>query len=146
MGKPAGLAKEQQRALDRLKLIPAIDLVRYPYARLQAPQKKTKAGVPVAGLLDLAAMKLAALARRGLRRDFWDLFVILDSGISLKEAGRAYVRRFGLAQPDLYHVARSLTYFADAEKDPVYPEGLSRREWERIKSFFGAEASKLLRK
>jgi hypothetical protein len=46
-----------------------LDFVRYPYALLDAPA--TLYGVSVAGLRDLAAMKLSAIARRGLRRDLY---------------------------------------------------------------------------
>jgi hypothetical protein len=210
MGKPTGLAKEQRRALDRLKGVPGIerfylaggsaiashlhhrrsvdldlfsvskevdlstlavsirekvpdlevvsasdvslharigevpvDFVRYPYAPLEAPRAGAEA-FPVAGLRDLAAMKLAAIARRGLRRDFWDLKAIADAGLSLREAADAYVAKFRLAESDLYHVLRALTYFADAESNPVYPQGLTRRGWERIKQYFEEEAPKLL--
>jgi hypothetical protein len=212
MGKPTGLAKEQRRALDRLKSVQGIerfylaggsaiashlhhrrsadldlfslsknvdlqafavslrekvtevevvsasdaslrvllgevpvDLVRYPYAPLEAPRVGVEA-FPIAGLRDLAAMKLAAIARRGLRRDFWDLQAMADAGLSLQEAANAYVGKFRLAESDLYHVLRALTYFTDAEKDPVYPPGLTSRGWERIKRHFEAEAPKLLPK
>jgi hypothetical protein len=67
----------------------------------------------MAGKLDLAAMKLAAIARRGIRRDFWDLFAIVQSGLSLRECARGYVEKYGVGEADLYHVLRSLTYFED---------------------------------
>lgn len=120
-----------------------VDIVRYPYRLLEPPSPGPEA-FPTAGLRDLAAMKLAAIARRGLRRDFWDLYAILGVAFSLREAASAYVARFGAKDADLYHVLRALTYFDDAEKDPVYPEGLSPQKWGRIKVFFQKEAPKLL--
>ena len=63
-----------------------VDLVRYPYPPLEPPSSGPE-GFPVAGVRDLAAMKLTAIARRGLRRDFWDLHAILQSGLSLRDAG-----------------------------------------------------------
>jgi hypothetical protein len=120
-----------------------VDLVRYRYAPLDPPDPGP-VGFPVAGLRDLAAMKLAAIARRGLRRDFWDLATIVESGLSLSDAAHAYVAKFRLAEADLYHVIRALTYFDDAEKDEILPNGLTRRGWERIKNFFESEAPKLL--
>jgi hypothetical protein len=120
-----------------------IDFVRYPYPPLEPPAQ-VGLGVGLAGLLDLAAMKLAAIARRGLRRDFWDLREILRRGISLRESADAYVARFGVREADLYHVLRGLTYFDDAERDPVFPRGLDVRTWEEIKAFFHAEAPKLM--
>ena len=56
-----------------------IDQVRYPYPPLRAIER-TADGIAVASLLDLAAMKLGALSRRGLRRDFWDLAEIVRRG------------------------------------------------------------------
>lgn len=56
-----------------------IDLVRYPYALIQPLQTK-ETNFPLAGLRDLGVMKFAAIARRGIRRDFWDLFEILNLG------------------------------------------------------------------
>ena len=120
-----------------------VDFVRYPYPLLDSPGRGPS-GVKVAGLRDLATMKLSAISRRGIRRDFWDMYAILDAGLTLKDAAAAYVERFGLGESDLYHVARSLTYFADAEKDPAYPRGLSRAHWDEIKRFFAQEAPGLL--
>lgn len=52
-----------------------IDIVRYPYPTL-ARTRPGPEGVLVAGLRDLAAMKLAAVAKRGVRRDYWDLSLL----------------------------------------------------------------------
>jgi hypothetical protein len=120
-----------------------VDIVRYPYAPLEAPTPGPEA-FPMASLRDLAAMKLAAISRRGLRRDFWDLYAIAEAGLSLRETSVAYVEKYGVSDSDLYHVLRALTYFVDAEKDPVYPRGLTPAKWERIKTFFLAEAPKVL--
>ena len=122
---------------------PPTDFVRYPYPPLEPPKVGTE-GVAVAGVLDLSVMKLAAIARRGLRRDFWDLFAIARAGTSLDESAAAYVRRYGVAEADLYHVLRALTYFADAEKDPVLPRGMTGESWEEIKRFWRQEAPKIV--
>jgi hypothetical protein len=134
------------QAVLRLKLgdLP-VDLVSYPYPPLDAPQPGPE-GFPVAGLRDLAAMKLAAIARRGTKRDFWDLWAILVSGMTLREAAAAYATRFGAAEADVYHVARALTYFTDAEGEPASPAGMTSRRWEEIKAFFRAEAPSMLRR
>jgi hypothetical protein len=120
-----------------------VDVVQYPYPLLEPPTPGPH-GVPVAGLRDLAAMKLAAVAKRGLRRDFWDLYAIVDSGVPLREGAQAYVRRFGVAESDLYFVIRALTFFDDAEAEPVFPAGLSARRWAAIKKYFRGAAPELL--
>ncbi|MEJ7730077.1 MAG: nucleotidyl transferase AbiEii/AbiGii toxin family protein [Polyangiaceae bacterium] len=134
---------ETDAALKVLLLGEPVDLVRYPYAPLEHPTAGPS-GFPVAGLLDLAVMKMAAVARRGIRRDFWDLRVLLGTGLTLGVAGEAYLQRFGVNESDLYHVARALTYFADAEKDPAFPAGMTMESWSEIQRFFEAEAPKLL--
>jgi hypothetical protein len=159
MGDSPRLSDQQRRALDRLSALPLmasfylaggtalgdglpVDFVRYPYPPLEPPGEVF--GLGLAGLRDLAAMKLAAISRRGLRRDFWDLREVLRSGLTLRECCEAYRQRFGVREADLYHVLRALTYFADAEKDPVLPAGLDASGWTAIKVFFLAEAPKLL--
>jgi hypothetical protein len=122
----------------------ALDIVRYPYPLLQPITLRE--GIPVAGLLDLATMKLAAVARRGIRRDFWDLEVLVSEGrLALDTALDAYVGKFGVHHSDRYHVIRALTYFDDAEAEPIFPRGLSVEGWERIKAFFRQQAPRLLR-
>jgi hypothetical protein len=121
-----------------------IDFVRYPYPLLDAPTVAAP-GIMVAGLRDLGTMKLAAIARRGLRRDFWDLHAILDANRDdLASLGAAYVHRFGARESDLYHVLKSLTYFVDAESDPALPAGLTERRWSEIKAFFLRTAPELV--
>ena len=118
-----------------------VDVVRYPYALLEKPVLGP-AGFPTAGLMDLATNKLAAVASRGLRRDFWDLFAILRSGISLADACDAYIRRFGVAESDLYHVTVALTWFEELEA--VLPAGMAPKRWDEIRLFFEDEVPRLV--
>lgn len=99
----------------------------------------------MAGLRDLAVMKLAAITKRGLRRDFWDLHAILSArGAPLGSVLDDYIAKYGVAEADLYHVLRALTYFDDAERDASLPVGLTEAHWKDIKSFFQCEAPKAL--
>ncbi|MBK8256760.1 MAG: nucleotidyl transferase AbiEii/AbiGii toxin family protein [Polyangiaceae bacterium] len=116
-----------------------VDLVRYPYPLLE-PLQSGPEGCPVAGLRDLAVMKMSAIAKRGLRRDFWDLHEILTRcSVSLDSVMVDYVTKFGLAEANAYHVFRSLTYFADAERDVSLPLGLTEGHWTEVKAFFERE-------
>jgi hypothetical protein len=119
-----------------------VDVVRYPYPLLE-PAVPGPRGFPTAGLLDLATNKLAAISRRGLRRDFWDLYAIAKNGISLADATSAYVRRFGVAESDLYHVTTGLTWFGEVED--VLPSGMTPQLWKRIREFFESEVPLLVR-
>ncbi len=128
----------------RLKLgrVP-VDLVAYPYPLLD-PAVPGPGGAPIAGLRDLVAMKLSAISRRGIRRDFWDLHVILESGLTIEQAASAYLDKFGLSAPDLYHVARGLTYFDDAERESVPPAGMTDSLWKAVKRHMTRVAPMLL--
>lgn len=122
-----------------------VDVVKYPYSPLEKPTAGP-GGFRVAAPIDLGVMKLAAVARRGLRRDFWDLYVILTQGrIPLAELLDAYARRYKRAASDRYHVARALTFFDDAERDDPRVVGLTDREWKKIKAWFQDQASRLAR-
>lgn len=120
-----------------------IDFVAYPYPPLETPMRDSS-GIQVAGRRDLGVMKLSAIARRGLRRDFWDLRAIIGTGLTLGDLGRDYVQRFGVSQSDLYHVARALTFFADAERDPAFPAGMNQDLWHEVKAYFQARGPDLL--
>ena len=123
-----------------------VDIVRYPYPLL-AETVPGPEGFDVPGLEDLAVMKLAAIAKRGVFRDFWDLYAILQEGsVSLDSALDGYIRRFGLSASDLYHVLRSLTYFDDAEAELVMPRGLTPTLWERITRFFQDQVPRAARR
>ncbi len=90
-------------------------------------------------------MKLAAIARRGARRDYWDLHEILTRGrVSLRAAGDDYVAKFGVSATDLYHVLRSLGWFEDAESEQILPKGLTKTKWATIRERLTREAAREL--
>jgi len=119
-----------------------VDIVKYPYPPLDPPLPGPS-DFPVAQPRDLAAMKLAAIGRRGIKRDFWDFHELARSGVSLPDAARAYLEKFGRTKADLYAVQRALTWFADAESDVVPVQGLTSAHWKRIKSYFLEAAPRL---
>ncbi|MGH9156089.1 MAG: nucleotidyl transferase AbiEii/AbiGii toxin family protein [Acidimicrobiales bacterium] len=80
------------------------------------------AGIRVAGLGDLMAMKLRAITDRGEHRDYLDLATIENDGGRQVEEGLAYfVARFAPENPDeaVSTVLRSLGYLGDIEDDPA---------------------------
>lgn len=121
-----------------------VDIVRYPFEPLRPPSMGP-GEFPTASLEDLATMKLSAVARRGIRRDFWDLFEILRRDFfTLTQALEAYRIRYGVKQSDVYHVLRALNYFDDAEADPLLPDGMTVAKWAEIKAWFTAEVPRAL--
>jgi predicted nucleotidyltransferase component of viral defense system len=109
-------------------------LLSFAYPLLE-PTQMSQEGVPVAGLADIAAMKIEAIASRGARKDFYDLYFICAAGMTLAEAIGAFERRFASANPDRYHRMRALTYFDDAEMEPE-PALVRRVEWRDVRTFF----------
>ena len=121
-----------------------IDFVLYPYAPLEPPTPGP-GGVLLASVRDLGAMKLSAIATRGIRRDFWDAFVMAKNGHSLAEMAADFRTKFGKEASDLYHVIRALTYFDDADADPIFPRGMTPALWKEVRTYFEREAPRLLR-
>jgi len=113
-------------------------LMYFDYAPLQPPE--TTLGVPVASLVDIAAMKIEAIASRGARKDFVDLyFICQEQGFGLPEALAAFEARFASAHPDVLHRVKALTYFDDAEREPDLLM-LRPVKWADVRAYFEREA------
>lgn len=89
----------------------------------------------VADARDIALMKLVAITNRGSRKDFVDLFTILRDGPGLEHYLQLLPRKYGAARVNAYQVLMSLTYFDDAEEEPL-PMMLEPFNWEECKAFF----------
>jgi hypothetical protein len=92
----------------------------------------------VAGTLDIAAMKVIAVCQRGTKRDFIDLYFLLQE-IPFHRLAEHMLGRFGAERINPIHVGKSLVYFSDAESDPE-PRTMKKKnvEWDKIKKFFRA--------
>jgi hypothetical protein len=88
---------------------------------------------------DIALMKLAAVSGRGSRKDFVDLYTILRGGLSLEQCLDWLPKRYGEGRVNAYHVLKSLTYFEDAEREPM-PRMLEPFDWSECTRFFVREA------
>ena len=98
-------------------------------------------GVALADTLDIAAMKLIAIAQRGAKKDFVDLYVCLRH-YTFEAVFSNARRRFGGDSMNPVSIGKALVYFADARKDPgplpadgPMPDSESAR-WELIEAFF----------
>ncbi len=97
----------------------------------------------VADSRDIALMKLLAVTNRGSRKDFVDLYTILRDGPVLRDYLDLLPRKYGEGRLSDYQVLLSLTYFDDAEAEPM-PEMLEPFDWEECKAFFEREARALV--
>lgn len=114
-----------------------VDLVNYKYDWIDTPIEEN--GIRLAGVKDIAAMKVAAIIGRGTKKDFIDLYFLLKQ-FSLKEILELYLQKY----PDgsLFIALKSLSYFEDADADPM-PVMFEDIEWTDVKSFIRETISTL---
>jgi hypothetical protein len=102
-------------------------VVLLPYPWLQ-PFEEIE-GLRFAANPDIAAMELSAIARRGVKKDFWDIAELLDV-FSLEQMIGFYQDKY--ASRDIFQLLRSLVYFTDAETqkdaDPLKKNVLEKHE------------------
>jgi predicted nucleotidyltransferase component of viral defense system len=114
-------------------LVGVIDGVKVDFIRFRYPFGKPIVeieGVRMLSVEDIAPMKLDAVSGRVKKKDFYDLYFLLQK-FNLREILNLYSEKFK-HQTD-FHVIKSLSYFEDAESEPdpiVFEEGLS---WEKVK-------------
>ncbi len=101
---------------------------RYPLLRRPTPWKE--AGILLVSLEDVAAMKLAAIAQRGSRKEFLDLYFIGEAGFTLRGMLDLYRRRFAVG--DVMPVLYGLAYFDDAERERM-PVMARKIDWGKVK-------------
>ncbi|MEO6134444.1 MAG: nucleotidyl transferase AbiEii/AbiGii toxin family protein [Ginsengibacter sp.] len=104
-----------------------VDIVNYTYPWLQGMIDDE--GIRLASCEDIAAMKLAAIAGRGTKKDFIDLFFLLKH-LSLNRMLQLYQEKY--SDGSLFMVLKSLIYFEDADLD-LMPDMLIPLEWKVVK-------------
>lgn len=110
-----------------------VDFVNYPYEWIEdAIEAK---GFRLAGKKDIAAMKIAAIAQRGSKKDFIDLFFLLQD-YSLGQLMEFYEEK--ITDGNTWLALRSLVYFDDAEKQPM-PRMFKDVSWPEIKTLIRKE-------
>jgi hypothetical protein len=87
--------------------------------------------IRLAGLKDIAAMKLEAIAGRGSKKDFIDLFFLIQL-YTLNEIFSFHALKYGVGLNNQYHHLKSLVYFADAEVDAM-PLMVKPLDWNYVK-------------
>ena len=105
-----------------------VDIVNYPYNWIDKPVIEN--GIILAGIKDISAMKLSAITNRGTKKDFIDLSFLLKR-FSFNELIDFYLEKYSDAQ--LFTVLKSLTYFEDAEADPL-PVMVDSISWDEAKA------------
>jgi len=96
--------------------------------------------IRLAGIKDIAAMKLEAIAGRGSKKDFVDIFFLLQQ-FSLEEIFSFHSLKYGVGLSNQYHHLKSLVYFDDADEEAM-PMMTSPLNWDKVKARIKSSASK----
>lgn len=97
----------------------------------------------VADPRDIACMKFDAIANRGSRRDFVDLYMAART-YGFREILEWFSTKYAATPYNRVHLFKSLTYFKDAEQEPM-PDMLVPIDWTAVRYFFLAEVPRLPR-
>jgi hypothetical protein len=108
-----------------------VSFFEHRYALLQPLNDWPKFDILLASLDDLAAMKLSAIAQRGSKKDFLDVYALCRGHRPLQELLSDYQRKFGVE--DIGPVLYGLVYFEDADEEPN-PVTLWEVSWSEVKN------------
>jgi len=109
-----------------------VSFFHYPYPFLES--MSTLHGVRVAGLVDIASMKLMAMMQRGAKRDYVDLYSILQD-VPFSKIAENMINRYGVNRVNPLVIGKALVFFRDADADPD-PEYLGKMtSWGKIKRY-----------
>lgn len=115
-----------------------IDFIRFKYPFIR-PIIETE-GVRMLSIEDIAPMKLDAIAGRGSKKDFFDLYFLLQH-YSLETLFSLYLEKY--PHQTTFHIARSLSYFVDAEPLPNPIVFDKKVTWATVKKTIVNEIRKL---
>jgi hypothetical protein len=115
-----------------------VDLIKFSEPNLQP--LIVDGGVRMKGIKDIACMKLAALSERGAKKDFCDVYFLLQL-FSLNEMLEWYKQKTGYKV--VMHVIRSLAYFDDAENTQM-PVLLKQVDWKEVKKAISLQANQYI--
>lgn len=101
----------------------------YKY-RIISPLIKFR-NIKLAGSQDIACMKLNAISSRGSKKDFIDLYFLLKK-YSFDKLFNSFDKKYKDIEYNKLHILRSLTFFSDADKEPM-PLMINKINWLTVK-------------
>ena len=104
-----------------------VDLIKYPYPLIN-PILETDT-IRLLSVEDIIPMKLSAVAGRGSKKDFYDIYYLLNN-YTLEQMFVFFEKKF--PNTNKFHVLKSLTYFEDAELEPN-PKTIDKSDWKKVK-------------
>jgi hypothetical protein len=118
-----------------------VSFLEYPYPLL-FPLMRFGA-LDVADPRDIACMKLDAIANRGSRRDFIDLYLCAKT-YGLDQILEWFGTKYVAIAYNRIHLFKALTYFVDAEREPM-PDMLLLLDWTDVRQYFLSQVPRLSR-
>ncbi len=100
-------------------------------------------GIKLSDERDIAAMKIDAISSRGSKKDFIDLYFLLEK-YPLKKLLGFFEKKYKNIEYNKLHILKSLVYFEDAESEPM-PVMIKKMDWENVKKVIKKEVKKLLK-
>lgn len=110
-----------------------VDIVNYKYPWIKEPIVED--GITLATPEDIAAMKINAIEGRGTKKDFIDMYFLLQH-FSLQEILTFYQNKY--PENSIFRALMSLAYFDDAEEQ-FMPKMFSSVSWEEMKTYILAQ-------
>ena len=99
-------------------------------------------GIQIVGIHDIMAMKIAAIMKRGVKKDFWDISELLNH-FSVEDFITFYNKKYPNQQL-LISIPQALIYFADAEES-IDPVSLKGQIWKSVKKHIQQKVSDYLK-
>lgn len=115
-----------------------VDFIRFKYSFIR-PLIETE-GLKMLSIEDIAPMKLDAITGRGSKKDFFDLYFLLQY-FSLEKLFDLYLEKY--PHQTTFHVVRSIAYFVDAENNPTPLVFDKKITWAKVKKTISKEIQKL---
>lgn len=136
-----GLLKETE--LDRNTLNTYLNEVKlqflgYPY-KLIEPLADWQ-GIKLSSVIDIACTKLQTVGMRGSKKDFIDIYFLLDI-YSLEDMFKGLQKKYLKVGYNTTHILKSLVYFEDAENQPM-PRMHKGIDWTSVKNRLIEEVKK----
>lgn len=139
----------QSNILEQETILGHLDKVKISFFRYRYPligKTSHYNGIVVANLRDITAMKLEAIASRGKKRDFIDLYCIFTkANYTLEQAVGWFQKKYSVLSHNTFHIYKSLAYFKDADEDEM-PEMITKTDWIEVKRYFSGEARRASKK
>ena len=106
-----------------------LQFLEYPYSLLEETLEWN--GLKLSSIVDIACTKLITISARGSKKDFIDLYKILES-YTLSNLFKKLDEKYEGVNYNHTHILKSLVYFNDADGQPM-PRMHMEVEWDEVK-------------